>query len=147
MKNLTVILLILLIGVSALISCKKTQNVTAQTPTIIAHWSLVRDSMVAPSVGGPISRVYKGVQTDYFNFSSDGSFTVNEGPYGLSTGNYSILTDSTVRILANQNGTQVYYGGNGVFKVESLTDHKLTLYSWAAIPGAGVMSETLILSK
>jgi len=148
MKNLAPIALVCF-GVFTIMSCKKTMDVQATAkPTIIGNWSLVVDSITVFSGNNPTPNftITTGIPTDYFKFNANGKLYINEGHYGLDTATYMAISDSTLNIEVTQNGTQVPYGPSNSFKIQELTDHKLTLYSWVPT-SAFAMYETIYLSK
>jgi len=109
-----------------IISCKKNS-----TATIVARWNVVNDSTLLEGIGlvqGGHSN-YKGVATDYFDFSPNGYLYEKEGIY-LDTAKYSLLPNNQVQLLY-YTFDGIGFGSNGAivgpFNITLLTEHNLTL--------------------
>ncbi|MBS1500607.1 MAG: hypothetical protein JST32_00995 [Bacteroidetes bacterium] len=138
---------LILASVFAIASCKKSsvQKPDNSPPTVNADWKIVSDSI---TIGGKLTFAYQGVSTDYFNFAPDGKMYMHEGKWGLDTAEYTVVADTAITFMKMYKGVELPWGDMGdPWKVSGLTDHKMVISSWIAIPGAGAEVETFRLSR
>src|ERR1700744_1264931 len=75
--------------ITGIFSCKKDSSSTS----IVGKWNLVSDSTSSSGVGsgnGSSGHTYTGVSGDYFEFTSQGSFSANEADVLSSAGTYTL---------------------------------------------------------
>jgi hypothetical protein len=127
-------------------SCKK-ENVqpaaapfttsAAKSQTLVARWSIAKDSIAASFIGPVHYNVYVGTADDYYDFRADGRCYIKEnGTFDTIT--YKIVSDTTVAF----NGS--FYDS----KVNPLTTHSARIdFMEPQGPGGGTYSKTVFLKK
>ncbi len=134
MKKLLVCLLLFFVSVG-MISCSKSNNIAPpKAVTIQGNWKVVSDSLVTAGFGDPVTQVYQGVSSDYFNFTSAGMLYAIEGT-GRDTATYTIA--DTVLNLNYSYGSFVYFQQGWYFdqfRVIKLDMHSAILKDILPVP-------------
>ena len=110
--------------------CKKDSAIS-----IVSNWSLINDSINSNFGGATHDSNYKGLNSDYFNFSTDGKLYIREGNL-YDTSNYQVLSGNKIiidSISATDNGEYV------PSTISVLTPTKATIIVTNAVlnPGGG----------
>lgn len=143
MKIITICVVLLLV-ISAMLSCKKNNDATIN---LRGNWHLLSDSAyIVSAVSNGITTTYRGLPTDYYQFTDDGHLYVKEGN-NIDTATYHLSGDQLninySYIL--QNGTVI---ANAVrsYTVSDYTTNKVTLSYRVTTPFAAEV-EIVMLNK
>lgn len=146
MKTLKTCCLLIFV-LAGIISCSKSSDVTPPKPvTVQGQWKVVTDSLVADRFGGPVTNVYQGTASDYFNFTSAGKFYAIEGT-GRDTATYTIA-DSVLNFNYSYATFEYFQSASDFaqFKVNKLDAHTAILKAILTPPG-GSFTRTITLAR
>jgi hypothetical protein len=123
----TIIGIVTLFIVFALGSCESPLNDSLLT----GKWNIINDStLILNDVPHQtdVHSNYIGVQTDYYNFTSDGNLYVKEGTE-LDTIRFTFVSNNRIKMVGYYiNGINFLYGANmGTYVIENLTGNSVTL--------------------
>lgn len=147
MKTLKTCCLLIFV-LAGMISCRKSSNVTPpKAATIQGKWKVVTDSLVTDGFGGPVTQVYQGVGSDYFNFTSDGKLYAIEGT-GRDTATFTVA-DSVLNLDYSYGSFEYFQQGwyFDQFKVNKLDAHSAILKCSLTPPGIYAYYRTITLSR
>jgi len=137
------VLIILSFSALAMFSCKKS-NSPAPIPTIVHNWNVVSDSVYF----GSNATKYTG---QYFNFASNGEVSFSTAYLHTGSIKYQLTSDTTILIGQTVDNGELETLGNGnlvgIWVIEKLTDHSLTIRSGNIVPSVGWAGEVIRLSR
>jgi hypothetical protein len=126
MKYIIAIILVFIVFASSF--CKKSP---VNDSSLIGNWNIINDSTSLQGVGPLLTDIhsnYIGVQTDYYNFTSEGNLYVKEGT-NLDTCTYTFVSSNQINIIAFYvDGTEFLGGASmGTYVIAGLTENSVTL--------------------